>query len=87
MFILFWIYFGFFIGYKKAFENEFFELFANIDNNAIKVQFEKYYISFFDLRNDLFINIILQPIDIFICFCFVLFYFDPYDCLWKKCYD
>ena len=84
LFILLLIYFGLFISYKIAFENDFFELFDNINNNAEKVEFEKYYISFFDLKTDLLINIILQPICIFICFGYVLFYYDPCGCLWKR---
>ena len=86
LFILFWIYFGFFIGYKNSFENGFFELFDDINNNDIKVGFESHYISFFSLKNDLLVNIILQPICIFICFGYVLFYYDPCGCLWKRCY-
>ena len=85
LFILFLIYLGFFISYKISFENDFFELFDNINKNAEKVEFEKYYISFFDLKTDLLINIILQPICIFICFGYVLFYYDPCGCLWKRC--
>lgn len=85
LFILFLIYLGFFISYKIFFENIFFELFDNINNNAEKIEFEKYYISFFDLKTDLLINIILQPICIFICFGYVLFYYDPCGCLWKRC--
>ena len=49
LFILFWIYFAFFKSYKNGFENGFFELFDNINNNDIKIEFENYYSSFFDL--------------------------------------
>ena len=73
-FILFWIYFAFFIAYKNYFENDFFELYDNINNNDIKILFENYYISFFDLKLNSLVNIILQSISIFIGIIYIILF-------------
>ena len=80
IFILFWIYFSFFIIYKNYFENGFFELYDNINNNDVKIRFENYYISFFDLRSNLLVNIILQSINISIGIIYIILYFISLYC-------
>ena len=84
LFVLFSVFLGFFIYYKVKFENDFFKFYEEINNNNEKASFKEYYKSLFELKNDLLINIILKPINIFIYLCFAIYYFDPCKCLWRE---
>ena len=84
LFILFCVYLGFFVYYKKEFENDFFKLYEEINNNIEQDQFKNYYNSLFELKQDLLIILILKPINIFISICFIILFFDPCRCLWKR---
>ena len=87
LFILLWIFVGFNINYKNIFENEFFELYYNINNGTEKNLFENYYQPLFELKFGLLINIILLPVTLFYIFGFVFLFYDPSGCLWKRCYN
>ena len=80
LFLMFLEYFGFFISYEILFENGFFELYDNINNNEVKILFENYYISFFDLKLNFLINIILQSINLFIGLIYTIIFLNSADC-------
>ena len=77
MFILFGVYLGFFIYYKVKFETDFFKFYEGINNSNEQTSFKKYYNSLFELKLDLLIIIILEPINFVISLCFVIFHFCP----------
>ena len=79
LFLMFFEYFGFFIEYKILFEKGFFELYDNINNNEVKILFENYYISFFDLKLNFLINIILQSINLFIGLIYTILFLGSSD--------
>ena len=77
---MFFEYFGFFIAYKRHFEKGFFELYDNINNNEVKILFENYYISLFDLKLNYLVNIILQSINLFIGLIYTIIFLNSADC-------
>ena len=79
LFLMFLEYFGFFISYEILFENGFFALYDNINNNEVKILFENYYISFFDLKLNFLINIILQSINLFIGLIYTILFLKSSD--------
>ena len=79
LFLMFFEYFGFFISYKILFEKGFFELYDNINNNDVKILFENYYISFFDLKLNYLVNIILQSINLFIGLIYTILFLKSSD--------
>ena len=80
LFILFFEYFGFVTAYKRHFENDFFELYDNINDDFVKILFEMYYFSFFRLKSNLLINIILQSINLFIGLIYTILFLKSADC-------
>ena len=62
-FILFGVLLGFFIDYKIKFQDDFFDFYSSINNNAEQVLFKEYYYCLFDLK------IFLIIITIFLPFC------------------
>ena len=80
LFFMFLEYSAFFIIYKILFEKGFFELYDNINNNEVKILFENYYISFFDLKLNFLINIILQSINLFIGLIYTILFLKSADC-------
>ena len=79
LYLMFLEYSGFFIPYKILFEKGFFELYDNINNNEVKILFENYYISFFDLKLNFLINIILQSINLFIGLIYTILFLKSSD--------
>ena len=86
LFILMWVYVGFFISYNNVFQNDFFDFYDSINNRNEQILFKNYYNSLFDLKTDLLINIIFIPINVIYCFLYILFYYDPCKCYREKCY-
>ena len=80
LFLMFFEYFGFFIAYKRHFEKGFFELYDNINNNEVKILFENYYISLFDLKLNYLVNIIFQSINLFIGLIYTIIFLNSADC-------
>ena len=74
------IFIGFFIAYKKGFENHFFELYDIIDKENEKISLESYYRNIFDLKTFLNINIILLTINV----SNYLISFIHFKCVFKK---
>ena len=79
LFLMFFEYFGFVIAYKRHFENDFFELYDNINNDFVKILFEIYYFSFFDLKLNFLVNIILQSINLFIGLIYTILFLKSSD--------
>ena len=80
LFFLFFEYSRFFSAYKRHFENGFFELYDNINNIVVKILFENYYISLFDLKLNYLVNIILQSINLFIGLIYTIIFLKSCNC-------
>ena len=87
IFILFWIYFGFFISYKFEFEYDFLDFYDNISGNSLQTSFKNYYNIIFDLKSHSLFNVILLPAKVLFCVSCIIFYYDPCNCYKEKCYD
>ena len=73
--IIFFVFLGFFIYYKNHFEKDFFKFFEEINNTNEQTSFKRYYNSLFELKYDLLINMILNPVNIASsAFIFILFF-------------
>ena len=63
------IYVGFYVEYKKEFENDFFDFSNNtIKGEYLKKSFDNYYIDLFNLNTHLFVNIIVLSVVLFLLF-------------------
>ena len=73
--IIFFVFLGFFIYYKNHFEKDFFKFFEEINNTNEQTSFKRYYNSLFELKYDLLINMILNPVNIVSSTFLIIFFF------------
>ena len=73
--IIFFVFLGFFIYYKNHFEKDFFKFFEEINNTNEQTSFKRYYNSLFELKYDLLINMILNPVNIASSAFLIIFFF------------
>ena len=73
--IIFFVFLGFFIYYKNHFEKDFFKFFEEINNTNEQTSFKRYYNSLFELKYDLLINMILNPVNIASSAFIIIFFF------------
>ena len=70
--ILLSVFISYAIGYKNQFENDFFELYNNINNNNEQASFKEYYYTIFNIKEYFIINIIVNPLNILISIVFLI---------------